>query len=125
VPDIRRADRVARLLHSELADLVRREVKDPRVENVTLTAVRVSDDLRDAQVLFTPLGGLNDDARAETIEKGLSAAAPFLVAQLKKRLRLRSIPKLVFRRDRGLENLVRIHEVLDGMKRGGDGDGAP
>lgn len=118
--EIRRADRVARLLLTELAELVRREVRDPRVSNVTITRVEVTDDLRNATAWFTPFGGLGDEARIAELSAGLEKAAPFLQGRLGRNLRLRSTPRLKFLYDAGVDNLVRMHEVLGGLRAAGE-----
>jgi len=126
LPEIRRADRVARLLLTELAQLVRREVRDPRVTNVTITRVTVTDDLRQATAWFTPLGGLGDEDRIKELSAGLSKAAPFLQGRLGRNLRLRSTPRLRFLYDAGVDNLVRMHETLGALRDAGEmGTDAP
>jgi ribosome-binding factor A len=117
-----RAERVAREVQRELADLVRREVKDPRVGFVTITRVEVSADLREAKAYFMPLG---DAADRDEVAAGLTAAAPFLQGRLGRQLRLRSTPRLTFAFDRGMENLHRVHDVLRELDeaKGADRDG--
>jgi ribosome-binding factor A len=113
--EYRRADRVARSLQDELSGLIRREVRDPRVGDVTITRVDLSGDLREATVWFTPLGGLEDTARIKELEAGLKKAASFLQGKAGRALRLRSTPRLRFRYDTGVENLVHMHEVMQGL----------
>lgn len=87
----RRPRRVGNLIQAELAQLLIRKVKDPRVEGVSLTAVDVSPDLRQAKVFYTVM----DDARREEAEAGLIAVSAFLRKELASRLHLKILPRLV------------------------------
>ncbi len=119
MPEIRRADRVARLLLAEIAQLVYRDVRDPRVHDVTITRVDVTDDLRQATVWFTPLGGLGDEKRIAELQAGLDKAKLYVQGKVGRNLRLRVTPRLRFLYDAGVDNLVRMHEVLGGLRSGG------
>lgn len=103
--------RLARLneqLKRELSDLIRTEVRDPRVGVVTITGVDVAADLGSARVFVR---AIDDEALPEMLE-GLEAAAPFLRTKLGRILHLRRIPELRFQEDRSLEGARRIEEVL-------------
>jgi len=115
---IRRGDRVGKQLQVELSRLVQREVKDPRVQSVTLTRVEVTDDLREARVYFVPMGGIGDMDRVSELEVGLRAASAFLQRKAGRNLRLRFTPKLSFRYDVGVANLVDMHDLMDGLRAG-------
>ena len=119
MPEIRRADRVARLLLAEISQLVRRDVRDPRVRDVTITRVDLTDDLRQATVWFTPLGGLGDEGRIAELQAGLDKAKLFVQGKVGRNLRLRVTPRLRFLYDAGVDNLVRMHEVLGGLRSEG------
>ena len=88
-----RAQRIESELQRVLSALITREVKDPRVGNVTVTAVSVSPDMGSARVFFTPFASLHppDEVRA-----GLTRAAGFLRGELGRRLGLRHAPRLEF-----------------------------
>lgn len=104
--------RIARLneqLKRELSELIRTEVRDPRVGVVTITGVDTAGDLGSAKVYVRVLGG--GDELTSTLE-GLEAAAPFLRTRLGSLLRVRRIPELRFREDRSYEHARRIEEVL-------------
>jgi ribosome-binding factor A len=104
--------RIARLneqLKRELSDLIRTQVRDPRVGIVTITGVEVAADLGSAKIYVRDLGGA--EHLAATLE-GLEAAAPFLRTTLGRSLRVRRIPELRFREDRSLLHARRIEEVL-------------
>lgn len=108
--DYQRSDRVGDQMQRELADLVRLEVKDPRVGMVTLTEVEVSRDLAHAKVYFTQLGG---EAKGLEAEAGLNHAAGYLRHMLGTRLRLRSVPALRFIYDDTPERGARISALID------------
>jgi ribosome-binding factor A len=105
----KRADRVAGLIQEELSRLLLREVKDPRLHQVTITAVRVSPDLRHAWVCFTGPGGKG--GLTEEL-KGLESAAGFLRGKLGRSLRLRYAPELSFEVDDSLERGLHIAALL-------------
>src|SRR5436305_13433685 len=90
-----RQRRVQELLVHEISDIVRREVKDPRVALVTVTDAEVSPDLRNARVFVSSLGG-GPEQTAEAL-KGLQSAAGFIRSEVARRARLRFTPSLEFR----------------------------
>ncbi len=112
----KRADRVGDLIHRELSRLVLREVKDPRLASVTITAVEVSADLRHARVLFTGTGGAGTPEELQ----GLQSAAGFLRGQLGRALRLRYAPELTFQTDESLERGLHISALLKQVAKEGD-----
>lgn len=105
-----RLRRIADQIQRELADLIRLEVKDPRVGMVTLTDVELTADYAHAKVFFTLLGSAA--ARHET-EQALQHAAGFLRTQLAHRLRLRTVPQLRFVYDASVERGVRLSRLID------------
>ena len=107
----RRTERINDLLREEISEILRSEVKDPRVGGlVSITEVHVSPDLRNAKVYVSVLG--SDDERSSTLE-ALSAAARFLQRELGKRLTMRRTPKLAFVADDTLKEGSRILTLLD------------
>jgi ribosome-binding factor A len=105
----RRTRQVGELLREELVDIIRREVKDPRVGFMSITNVDVPPDLRTARVYVSVLG--TDEERAATLA-ALRSAAKFIRFHLKPRLRMRQIPDLDFRDDRSMEYAQQISEAL-------------
>jgi ribosome-binding factor A len=105
----KRAARLNEQLKRELSELIRLQVRDPRVGPVTITGVDVAADLGSAKV-FVRSGGTHGDVDS-TLE-GLTAAAPFLRSELARTLRIRKIPELRFQRDRSLEHAQRIDQIL-------------
>lgn len=106
-----RTTRVGELLRAEIAELLLREVKDPRIGRgmVTITEVQVSPDLRRAVVYVSHLG--TDEERDEALA-GLRHSAPFLHRELVHRLSLRNVPELVFRFDPSIERGARLAELI-------------
>ena len=105
-----RTRRVGDQIQRELADLLRSELKDPRVQLVTINAVEVSRDLGHAKVFITSLDQKHD--RSETISV-LNNAAGFLRGQLGRRMFIRSIPQLHFFYDDSLEKGVELSSLID------------
>lgn len=101
--------RIDSQLQRELADLVRRELSDPRVAGVTITRVDVSPDLRNATVRVSKLG---DDAAVTAAVKALGRATPRLRHLLGGRLRLRLIPELRFAPDNALREGDRVVDLI-------------
>jgi ribosome-binding factor A len=110
---------VGELLREELTDIIRREVKDPRVGFMSITTVDVPPDLRSARVYVSVLG--TDDERAATLV-ALRSAAGFIRHHLKPRLRMRQIPELEFRDDRSMEHADQIARTLRELE---DADARP
>ena len=109
----KRADRVADLILKELAAVLLRKVKDPRLDGITLTDVEVSGDLRHATVFYSLLG---DDTRKASAALGLESATGFVKRELGKRLQLRRMPDIVFSFDSSLEYGSRIDRLLGELK---------
>lgn len=110
-----RSRRIAEQLRQELADILWREVKDPRVAGISLTAVEVSRDLEHAKVWFTKLGvepALEPNAASEA-EQALQRAAGFLRSELAQRMRMRVVPKLKFQFDASIARGAHLSELID------------
>ena len=112
--DYKRADRVSELLKHELSQILLREAKDPDIGEVTITSIKVSDDLRSARGYF---GVLDRTGEVERIEEGLQRASSYMHRLLGKRLRLKNIPRLTFVFDRNLDYSFRITEILSEIEK--------
>lgn len=109
----RRTQRVGELLQAELADLLLRKAKDPRIRDCAITTVTVTPDLSRARVGISALGEETD--RLATID-ALKHAKGFLRSQLAHRLRhMKRIPELHFELDRGAEHSQNISDLLEGL----------
>jgi len=105
-----RLARIADQIQKDLAELIRTQVKDPRVGMLTLTGVEISSDHHYAKVFFTTLG---DAERVAKALSGLEHASGFLRSQLAKGLKLRIVPELRFVHDESVERGVRISTLID------------
>jgi ribosome-binding factor A len=105
----RRTDRVGEAIQALVADLLVREIKDPRIGLVTITAARVSPDLRHARVYFSCLG--DEEQRTRSL-RGLRSAAGFIRSQIARQLNLRTAPDVVFEFDPSLEQAERLSRLL-------------
>ncbi len=115
-----RPERVAELLHAEIARILREDVSDPRLVACSVTRVRVTPDLRAARVHVLPLGGEGD---AAGLLRGLKAATPYIRRQVGRAVELRYLPALDFVLDEGLEEAVRITSLLGRIAGEGSGEG--
>ena len=110
----RRIDRIEEQLRIELSEIIDREIQDPRIGLTTVTAVKVSPDLRHGRVFVTVLG---DDAQRKKALEGLRSAASFVRRSLSKRLHhMRRIPELSFDYDEEIEKGSRIEELFNQIK---------
>ena len=105
-----RRARIADQIQRELAELIRTELRDPRVGMVTLTGVEVSGDQSHAKVFFTVLGA---ESVAQEALEGLRHAAGFLRTGLARRLSTRSVPDLHFEHDESVERGMRLSKLID------------
>jgi ribosome-binding factor A len=105
----RRLERLNEQIKRELMDIIRSDLRDPRVSDVTVTAVITSPDLAHARVLITTLAPESDRA---TILAGLDHARPFLRTALSHRVRARRTPDLAFEWDATLDHARRIEQLL-------------
>ena len=109
-----KSQRLARIegeMQRVLSMLVAREVRDPRVGNITLTSVTVAPDMSSARVFFVPFGGKHTP---EQVGEGLSRASGFLRGEVGRALQLRHAPKLEFVYDRQIETADRLTRLIDG-----------
>jgi ribosome-binding factor A len=105
-----RSARIADQIQRELAEVVRTELRDPRVGLITLTGVELSRDQSHAKVFFTVLGAQSDVDHAL---EGLQRAAGFLRSHLAHRLTTRKVPELHFAYDESVERGVRLSKLID------------
>ncbi len=105
-----RAERVAEQIRRELAELIRLELKDPRVSLVTLTDVEISPDYAHAKVFYTTLAG---EEHRQEIEQGLRRASGFLRREIGRRVRIHHTPELHFVYDASVERGARLSHLID------------
>lgn len=105
----RRQRRVSELIHRELSMLLLREVRDPRLADITLTEVKVTPDLLIARVYYSVLG---DAEQVKEAAMALESAKGYLRTQLAAQVQLRLAPDLVFYLDQSAEYGRHIDELL-------------
>lgn len=111
-----RTAKVNALIKSEISDIISRKVKDPRIGFVTITSVEVSKDLRIAKVYVSIYG--DDESKKKTLA-GLISAAGFVHSELRKRLRIKIIPEIIFKIDTSIEYSVYISKMIEDLKEKG------
>lgn len=111
--EYQRSDRVGDLVVELISELLRREIRDPRLGGVTLTGAKVSKDLRHARIFFNLLG---DPANRDEALAGLKSATGFIRSKVGKQLQLRFVPTLEFFYDETEEEARRIEDLLKQVK---------
>ena len=110
VKQFSRSSRVAEQIRRDLAELIRHEVKDPRLALVTLTDVEVTPDYAHAKVFYTALA---DAEQMLAIAAGLARASGFLRRELGRRIKIHHLPELHFVHDTSIENGARLSQLID------------
>jgi ribosome-binding factor A len=106
----RRTERLNYLIRQEISDLIRRDIKDPRLSCfLSVTRVDTSEDLSQAKVYISVMG--SEDEKKKAMD-GLSSASGFLYRELRERLSLRHTPQLIFYKDDSIEQGARILHLM-------------
>ena len=105
-----RSRRIAEQVQRELSDIIRVELKDPRVGMITITDVEMSPDNAHAKVFFTVLG---QQPRIDEAAAGLQHAAGYLRSELAQRIKIRVVPQLHFEYDASVERGIRLSQLID------------
>ncbi|MBN2717166.1 MAG: 30S ribosome-binding factor RbfA [Deltaproteobacteria bacterium] len=109
----RRLLRVGQTIHNELSLMLLKDTKDPVLMDVTVTGVKMAQDLRGAKVFYSVL----DTAQKERVQRSLGRAAPFFQGKIGQLLQLRHTPRLYFVFDETPEKSARINEIVNETKR--------
>ncbi|MBK8113950.1 MAG: 30S ribosome-binding factor RbfA [Candidatus Accumulibacter sp.] len=104
-----RRDRIAEQIRRELAEVIRTELRDPRVGMISLTDVQVSPDYAHAKIFFSSLAGSDT---LESVQEGLEKAAGFLRSELGKRISIHMTPQLHFVFDESLERGAQLSKLI-------------
>ncbi|WP_297813203.1 30S ribosome-binding factor RbfA [uncultured Methylophaga sp.] len=107
-----RKNRFGEVVMRELAQMLQREISDPRIGMVTVSHVDVTADLKYAKVYVTRLNGFESQQDVDECLQGLNSAAGYLRRGLAGRVKLRNIPELQFVYDKSLENGFRMDELI-------------
>ncbi|MDX1655140.1 MAG: 30S ribosome-binding factor RbfA [Candidatus Competibacteraceae bacterium] len=105
-----RTRRVGEQIRRELAELIREDIRDPRISMVSITAVDVSRDFAYAKVFVTAL--VESEERQEMVDI-LNQSSPRLRGELGRRMHIRTVPKLDFRYDESVERGARLSSLID------------
>lgn len=107
----RKTERVGSLFREEISELLRREVKDPRLSGVfSVAEVEVTPDLRYAHIYISIMGS---EEEKKGVMSGLESASGFIRRELAHRLQMRRIPELIFVRDDSIEKGSRLLRIID------------
>lgn len=109
-----RTIRLAEQIRIEVGDILSRKVHDPGVGFLTLTRVKVTEDLLQALIFYTAMG---DPAERKKTARALERALPFIRRSLGQRLQLRRVPEITFRYDESVAHQARVEELLENIKR--------
>lgn len=102
------------MIRREISDILLKEIGDPRIGAITITDVKLSDDLRQARVYFVQMGR---DSGSEAVRENLQKASGFLKKELGRRLHLRFIPDIRFLYDGSFEYGSRIDKLLAEVRK--------
>ena len=120
---VHRPGRLREVMKEEISDIIRKELKDPRIGDLTsITSVEVTRDLRHAKVYASILG---DDEKQKEAIKGLQSAAGFIRSELGRRVRLRHTPELTFHLDTSIAPGARISELINKVKKDDESEKGP
>lgn len=110
-----RTQRIAEQMQRDLAQLIQREIKDPRIGMVTISFVKVARDLGYAEVYYTvmPYGEVSEDDAVKAAGDVLKEAAGFLRTELAQNMQLRTVPKLRFHFDATIDRGRRLHSLIE------------
>ena len=111
----KRTDRVGDQIRLEVADILTRRMKDPRIGFVTITSVDLSADLRQAWVYVTVL---QEGEQGNAAMATLARATGFIRGELGRRLKLRYVPELTFMRDSSVDQVRRVMSLIDTLHPG-------
>ncbi len=112
--EVDRRQRVGELIHRQLAHLIAREVSDPRIRLVTITAVTVSKDLKQATVYVSSIDGSTSPSK---VEQDLKKASKYLRYMLSQHVNLRVTPELNFRYDVSIRRAVEIVDLINSVNK--------
>ena len=112
----KRSDKVGDLLKKEISLIISSEIKDPRLQNINITAVKVSDDIGIATVFYTVIGESIQKTHSNIDSKILVKLSGMIRSNLAKKIKIRRIPKIKFRFDESIEYSEKIEKLLKNLK---------
>ena len=111
-----RSDKVSDLLKKEISTIIINHVKDPRLKNINITAVKVSDDIGIATVFFTVIGKSINKSESNIDKRILDKLSGMIRSNLAKNIKIRRVPKINFRFDESIEYSENIERLLRNLK---------
>ena len=111
-----RSDKVADLLKKEISLIITNEIKDIRLQNINITAVKVSDDIGIATVFYTLIGESIHKEESKIDEKILEKFSGMVRSNLARKIKIRRVPKIKFRFDESIEYSENIEKLLKNLK---------
>jgi len=111
---LKRPKRVAQLIQKEINAILQKQIKNPQLGFVTITGVKVTDDLQHAKVYFTVYGSEQERISTEKLLKKMTSFVRYHVGQ---RIRLRYTPEIVFQYDETIERAARIDELINKIQK--------
>ena len=111
-----RSDKVSDLLKKEISTIITNDVKDPRLKNINITAVKVSDDIGIANVFFTVIGKSINKSESNIDKRILDKLSGMIRSNLAKNIKIRRVPKINFRFDESIEYSENIERLLRNLK---------
>ena len=111
-----RSDKVADLLKKEISLIITNEIKDPRLQNINITAVKVSDDIGIASVFYSIIGESIHKSDSKIDDRILKKFSGMIRSNLAKKIKIRRIPKIIFRFDESIEYSENIEKLLRNLK---------
>jgi ribosome-binding factor A len=110
----RRLLKAAEAIRGVVSMAILTELRDPRVQNVTVVGVEVTPDMREAKVLVSVMG---NEAQQRTVLKGLQNSVGFLQSKIADRIETRYIPRLTFVMDEGVKKSVAVQQILEQISK--------
>ena len=110
----KRSEQLEKSLKREINNIIYRKINDPRIKFVTITRIKVSSDLKYADIFVTIF---NDEEQQKKALKGLKNATKFIRGELGKDLKLRYVPKIKFKIDEDLERQYKLLKIVTGVHK--------
>ena len=107
-------ERLASQIQKEISILLLNEVKNPKIGYVTITEVRITKDLSFATVYYTVMGDAN---RIKITQEALESSEGYIKSEIAKKVKMRKIPKYIFKFDESLETGNRISKIIDNFDK--------
>ncbi|MBR51068.1 MAG: ribosome-binding factor A [Gammaproteobacteria bacterium] len=111
-----RTYKISDLLRKEISTIILKEIKDPRLQNINITAVKVSDDIGIATVFYTLIGQSIKKEESNINHQVLKKLSGMLRSKLAKKIKIRRVPKIIFKFDESIEYSQNIETLLKNLK---------